>query len=152
MFVLSNSEVRRYISGLANQWFGITWVQISIAILVAILGIVNSLTVTITDRRRELGVLQAVGALRRQVRITIWMEAAGIACIGLVLGLALGAIHLYYVLEMTYRDYPGLRFDYSVPLRCSGSLASHYPRRRTAIGLRSCRGRRPRLIRGGFGI
>ena len=115
LFVLSNREVRKYIAGLTNQWFEITWVQISIAILVAILGIINSLTVTIADRRRELGVLQAVGGLRSQIRLTIWIEAAGIACIGLILGLALGAIHLYYVLEMTYRDYPGLRFDYSYP-------------------------------------
>ncbi len=115
LFVLSNREVRNFIAGLANQWFGITWVQISIAILVAILGIINSLTVTIADRRRELGVLQAVGGLRSQVRLTIWIEAAGIACIGLILGLALGAVHLYYVLQMTYRDYPGLRFDYSYP-------------------------------------
>jgi putative ABC transport system permease protein len=115
LFVLSNREVRNYIAGLTNQWFAITWVQISIAILVAILGIINSLTVTIADRRRELGVLQAVGGLRSQIRLTIWIEAAGIACIGLILGLALGAIHLYYVLQMTYRDYPGLRFDYSYP-------------------------------------
>jgi len=115
IFVLSNREVRRYIGGLADQWFSITWVQISIAILVAILGIINSLTVTIADRRRELGVLQAVGGLRNQIRLTIWMEAAGIAVIGLVLGMALGAIHLHYVLEMTSRDFPGLRFDYIYP-------------------------------------
>ena len=49
--------------------------QIAIAVLVAILGIVNTLTVSITDRRRELGVLQAVGALRGQIRRTIWIEA-----------------------------------------------------------------------------
>jgi putative ABC transport system permease protein len=122
IFVLSNREVRQYIGGLANQWFGITWVQVSIAILVAILGIINSLTVTIADRRRELGVLQAVGGLRSQVRLTIWMEAAGIAVIGLILGLALGAIHLYYVLEMTSRDFPGLRFDYIYPFGVAALL------------------------------
>jgi len=115
LFVLSNAEVRQYVAGLTNQWFRITWVQISVAIVVAILGIFNSLTVTIADRRRELGILRAVGGLRGQVRGTIWMEAAGIAAIGLVLGLGLGAIHLYYVLEMTYRDFPGLRFDYMYP-------------------------------------
>jgi hypothetical protein len=43
------------------------------------------------------------------------MEAAGIAAIGLILGLALGAIHLYYVLQLTARDYPGLKFDYMYP-------------------------------------
>ncbi len=115
LFVLSTREVRDYIGGLADQWFGITWVQISIAILVAILGIINSLTVTIADRRRELAILQAVGGFRNQVRVTIAMEAAGIAAIGLILGLALGAIHLYYVLQLTARDYPGLKFDYMYP-------------------------------------
>jgi putative ABC transport system permease protein len=115
LFVLSSREVRDYVTGLAEQWFSMTWLQISVAILVAILGIVNSLTVTIADRRRELGVLQAVGGLRRQVRATIWMEAATVALVSVCLGLALGAVHLYFVLEISYRDYPGLRFDYSYP-------------------------------------
>ena len=122
LFVLSNAEVREYIAGLTNQWFGITWVQISVAILVAILGIFNSLTVTIADRRRELGILRAVGGRRSQVRGTIWLEAAGLAAIGLILGLGLGAIHLYYVLEMTYRDFPGLRFDYMYPFGVAALL------------------------------
>jgi len=115
LFVLSSREVREYVEGLTDQWFGMTRTQIVIAILVAILGIVNSLTVTITDRRRELGVLQAVGGLRWQVRGAIWMEAVCIALVGVFLGLALGAVHLYCVLEISYRDYPGLRFDYMYP-------------------------------------
>ena len=53
-----------------------------VAVLVAVLGIVNSLTVTIADRRRELGVLRAVGGLRSQVRGAIWMEALTIALVG----------------------------------------------------------------------
>jgi ABC-type lipoprotein release transport system permease subunit len=48
--------------------------------LVAVLGIVNALTVSIADRRRELGVLQAVGGLRWQIRHTIWL--AFLAAIG----------------------------------------------------------------------
>jgi len=55
---------------------GLAYAQIAIAVLVAILGIVNTLTVSIIDRRRELGVLQAVGGLRNQIRHTIWMEAS----------------------------------------------------------------------------
>jgi hypothetical protein len=55
MIVLSNQEVRRYIMRLTDQWFGMTWIQMAIAIMVAILGIVNSLTVSIADRRRESG-------------------------------------------------------------------------------------------------
>ena len=72
-----------------------TYVQIAVAVLVAVLGIVNTLTVSITDRRRELGVLQAVGGLRNQIRQTIWMEAVTIGAIGVILGLAFGALQLY---------------------------------------------------------
>ena len=61
VFVLTNSELKQYILKVTDQWFGLTSVQIAVAVLVAILGIVNTLTVSITDRRRELGVLQAVG-------------------------------------------------------------------------------------------
>ena len=78
VFVLTNSELKSYILKITDQWFGLTSVQIAVAVLVAILGIVNTLTVSITDRRRELGVLQAVGGLRGQIRRTIWIEALSI--------------------------------------------------------------------------
>jgi putative ABC transport system permease protein len=90
-------------------------IQIAVAVLVAILGIVNTLTVSITDRRRELGVLKAVGALRGQIRRTIWLEAGSIAVIGLVLGGALGAISLRYLLDIVQRDALGLRLGYEYP-------------------------------------
>lgn len=123
LFVLANEEVRRYIFRLTDQWFGMTYNQIAVAILVAVLGIVNTLTVSITDRRRELGLLLAVGGLRQQVRRTIWMEALAIGLIGLVLGLGLGALSLYYSLEMTRRDLAGLSLDYVFPLPLATWLA-----------------------------
>jgi putative ABC transport system permease protein len=115
LFVLTNEEVRSYVTKLTDQWFGITYIQIAVAVLVAILGIVNSLTVSITDRRRELGVLQAVGGLRRQVRVTVWLEALAIGTVGLILGLALGALQLYYTLQVTHRDVAGMRLGYEYP-------------------------------------
>jgi putative ABC transport system permease protein len=84
-------------------------------VLVAVLGIMNTLTVSIMDRRRELGVLQAVGARRRQIRYTIWMEALSIGFVGVVLGLGLGAINLHYVLDMTHRDISGMLMPYRFP-------------------------------------
>ena len=78
--MLTNAELKSYILKITDQWFGLTSVQIAVAVLVAILGIVNTLTVSITDRRRELGVLQAVGGLHGQIRRTIWIEALSIGC------------------------------------------------------------------------
>jgi len=116
VFVLTNDELKRYILKVTDQWFGLTSVQIAVAVLVAILGIVNTLTVSITDRRRELGVLQAVGGLHRQIRGTIWIEALSIGTLGLVLGFALGAINLYYILQIVHHDIAGMRLDYVFPI------------------------------------
>lgn len=115
LFVLTNREVRRYILRLTDQWFGITYVQIAVAVLVAVLGIVNTLTVSITDRRRELGVLQAVGGLRNQIRGTIWLEALAVGAVGLILGLAFGALQLFYSLHNEAIDIAGVRLAYEYP-------------------------------------
>jgi putative ABC transport system permease protein len=115
VFVLNNDEVKSYIVRITSQWFALSYVQIAVAVLVAILGIVNTLTVSITDRRRELGVLRAVGGRKGQVRRTIWMEALGIGTLGLVLGFLLGALNLYYVLQIVRQDVIGMRFSYEFP-------------------------------------
>lgn len=122
LFVLTNRDLRRYILRLTDQWFGVTYVQIAVAVIVAILGIVNTLTVSITDRRRELGVLRAVGGLRAQIRRTVRMEALAIAAIGLILGFALGAAQLFYSLEVARRDLAGLRLDYRYPFAIAAYL------------------------------
>ena len=122
VFVLTNADLKGYILKITDQWFGLTSVQIAVAVLVAILGIVNTLTVSITDRRRELGVLQAVGGLRGQIRRTIWIEALSIGVLGLVLGFALGAVNLYYILQVVHRDIAGMRLDYEFPFQVAAAL------------------------------
>lgn len=122
LFVFTNRELKAYILRVTDQWFGLTSLQMAVAVLVAILGIVNTLTVSITDRRRELGVLKAVGALRGQIRRTIWMEAVSVGALGLMLGFGLGAINLYYILEMVERDIAGLRLSYVFPVTVVAAL------------------------------
>jgi putative ABC transport system permease protein len=117
LLVLTNADVRKYVLQLTDQWLAMTYNQMFVAVLVAILGIVNTLTVSITDRRRELGLLQAVGGLRWQIRRTVWAEALSIAAVGLVLGIALGAVNLYYTLGMVKRDVGGLDLDYTFPVQ-----------------------------------
>jgi len=117
VFVLTNGELKSYILKITDQWFGLTSVQIAVAVLVAILGIVNTLTVSITDRRRELGVLRAVGGLHGQIRRTIWLEALSIGTLGLTLGFAFGAVNLYYILQIVHHDIAGMRLDYVFPVR-----------------------------------
>lgn len=122
MFVFTNRELRDYILQLTDQWFALSYIQIAVAVLVAMLGIVNALTVSIADRRRELGVLQAVGGLRWQIRHTIWMEAMAIGLIGLAMGLMMGGVQLYYSLEVTRQDLSGVRLAYEYPVEIALGL------------------------------
>ena len=122
VFVFTNPELKAYILRVTDQWFALSSVQIAVAVLVAVLGIVNTLTVSITDRRRELGVLQAVGAVHAQIRRTIWIEALSIGVLGLVLGFGLGALNLYYTLEVVSNDIGGIRLDYHFPFSTAAGL------------------------------
>ncbi len=60
------------------------------ALVVALVGIVNTLTLSVFERTREIGLLRAVGMTRRQLRRTIRWEAAAIALYGAIVGVALG--------------------------------------------------------------
>jgi len=115
LFVLTNADLKKFVIDLTNQWFGMTYIQLAVALLVAVLGIVNTLTVSITDRRRELGVLQAVGGLRNQIRHTIWLEAVSIGLVGLLLGCVLGALFLYFNVVSFKGEIAGLDVDYRYP-------------------------------------
>lgn len=115
LFVLLNGDVRAYIGGVGRQWFSLAYAQIAVAVLVALLGIVNALTVSIVDRRREIGVLRAIGGLTRQVRRTLWLEAVTIALVGTLLGVALGAVNLAGQLELVRRSVLAMPLDYRFP-------------------------------------
>ncbi len=122
VFVFTNGDLKQYVMRVTDQWLSLTSVQIAVAVLVAILGIVNTLTVSITDRRRELGVLRAVGGLRGQIRRTIWIEALTTGTLGLTLGLLLGAVNLYFTLEIGRMDIVGMRFNYQFPIGTAAML------------------------------
>jgi putative ABC transport system permease protein len=116
LFVLLSEEVRNHVLGLIDRWLRITYIQIAVAVFVAVLGIANALAISILDRRRELGVLRALGALNQQIRRTIWMEGLIIGFIGLIMGVSLGAVVQFYMLELLHKDFAGFSYDYVFPL------------------------------------
>jgi putative ABC transport system permease protein len=63
---------------------------LALAIVIAILGIVNTLALSVVERRREIGMLRAVGMARNQVRRTIYLESVLIAVFGAIVGVILG--------------------------------------------------------------
>jgi putative ABC transport system permease protein len=73
-----------------NQLLALVYVLLALAILIALLGIGNTLALSIFERTRELGVMRAVGMTRSQLRSTIRWESVIIALQGTVLGLLVG--------------------------------------------------------------
>jgi putative ABC transport system permease protein len=75
-----------------NQLLGIVTALLLLAVVVAILGIVNTLVLSVVERARELGVLRAVGGTRRQVRTVVRRESVLMAVLGAFTGIALGTV------------------------------------------------------------
>ncbi len=74
------------------QVYGLFDALAIVAVIVAALGIVNTLTVSVLERVRELGVLRAAGMTRGQVRRTVVVEAGILGIVGAVLGIVTGLI------------------------------------------------------------
>jgi putative ABC transport system permease protein len=73
-----------------TQLLGVVYVMLALAILIALMGIANTLSLAVHERGRELGLLRAVGATRRQVRAMVRWESAITALFGAIVGIALG--------------------------------------------------------------
>ncbi len=73
-----------------DELLGLIYVLLALAVLVALVGIVNTLMLSVFERTREIGLLRAVGMRRRQVRTMIRSESVIIALFGAVVGVVLG--------------------------------------------------------------
>jgi putative ABC transport system permease protein len=73
-----------------NQLLGLIYVLLALAVLVSLIGIVNTLMLSVFERTREIGLLRAVGMKRRQVRGMIRSEAVIISLLGAVVGIVIG--------------------------------------------------------------
>ncbi len=87
---LDQQELKKRQSQGFNQLLGLIYALLSLAVIVSIFGIVNTLVLTIHERTRELGLLRAVGMSRRQVRRLVRYESVITALIGAILGSVLG--------------------------------------------------------------
>ncbi|MGH9169703.1 MAG: ABC transporter permease [Acidimicrobiales bacterium] len=73
-----------------NELLGLVYALLALAGLIALIGIVNTLLLSVFERTREIGLLRAVGMRRRQVRTMIRSEALIIALFGAVVGIVIG--------------------------------------------------------------
>lgn len=92
LWVLTMEELRREVEAVSQASIAAGYPAILIAIAIGLLGIVNSLVASVLDRIREIGILRAVGATRRQVARSIMLEAGIIGLGAAFQAIAVGSV------------------------------------------------------------
>ena len=106
---LSNAEVKKRTTDAINQQFAFFNAIVAIAVLVGMLGIVNTLSMSVLERTREIGVLRALGASRWRVRRAMTDESLLISLAGTVAGMLAGLfVSVIWIVGMQARTFPGL--------------------------------------------
>jgi putative ABC transport system permease protein len=90
--VMNQQELKESREEQVDQLVNLVFALLGLAIIISAFGIANTLALSIHERRRELGMLRAIGMSRRQVRTMIRYEAVITALIGAILGMALGLV------------------------------------------------------------
>ncbi len=90
--VQDRSDVKQSAQKSIDQFVTLLTVLLALSIIIAALGIINTLALSVVERTREIGLLRAIGTSRRQTRRMIRLESVVIALFGAVLGLAIGVV------------------------------------------------------------
>ncbi|MFD3695604.1 ABC transporter permease [Streptomyces sp. NPDC058646] len=88
--VLNQADYKQALKDQVGQLLNMVYGLLGLAIVVAVLGVVNTLALSVVERTREIGLMRAIGLSRRQLRRMIRLESVVIALFGALLGLGLG--------------------------------------------------------------
>ena len=132
--LLSKQEYIDEQAGQVNQLLGLIYGLLFLSVIIAIVGIIITLLLSVFERQREIGLLRAVGMTRSQVRTTVRWESVITSLLGAVLGIVLG-LALGWVVVFSLRD-QGLT-SFQIPIGTTifimvmsfivGVLAAVYP-------------------------
>lgn len=142
LYVLSNVELRDEAMNLVGSAFKVTWAMEVVSVLLALLGIINTLLAAVLDRTREIGLIRAIGAERRQVLALFAAEASFIGLTGGVMGIAVGAVVGFVLTKVVGVQATGWSFPFLFPWAMAAQMlvlsviastvAGLYPARRAA--------------------
>jgi putative ABC transport system permease protein len=138
--VSSLADYKSALSSRINQVLSLFGVLLGLAILIALIGIANTLTLSVLERTRESALLRALGLTRGQLRGMLLVEALLMALLGVILGVCLGAGFGMAMVNAFIKSAGGgvVSIPYSriglylVLGACAGLLAAVQPARRAA--------------------
>jgi putative ABC transport system permease protein len=88
--VRDQADYKHLVKDQVNQLLYMIYALLALAIIVAVLGVINTLALSVVERTREIGLMRAIGTSRRQMRRMIRLESVVISLFGALVGLGLG--------------------------------------------------------------
>ncbi|NLA34244.1 MAG: ABC transporter permease, partial [Actinobacteria bacterium] len=101
ILMIEGNFIGRIIESVFNFLINAVNGLLGMSVVIALIGIVNTLTLSVFERRRELGLLRAVGMTRREVRRMVRFEAVQMSLLGTLIGLGSGALLAWLLLRAT---------------------------------------------------
>lgn len=109
--VYTNVEFRDWIGTLVDKFFLLNYMQLVVAVLVAVVGIANTLIISVAERRREFGIIRSIGGYRGQIRKMVLLEAFSLSVVGVIVG----AVAALFNIQFLSRTVSTVLAGYDVP-------------------------------------
>jgi putative ABC transport system permease protein len=123
-FVVTNAEIRGEVMKIFDQTFLITYALLAVAIVVAVLGVINTLAALILERSRDLALLRILGMSIAQVRRMLVLESSVLGLTSTVAGLAMGYVLSWILIYVINKQSFGWTIAFHTPVRLiAASLA-----------------------------
>jgi putative ABC transport system permease protein len=140
--IKSNQELRDQVFRIFDQTFSVTYILQTIGIIISALGIFLSLTILVTERRREISILRAIGASRGQIEALVLWEAGIIGLLGSFLGIIAGLVLAWILSFVINVSFFGWTISWATPWRflfglpvaviAAALVAGYWPARKAA--------------------
>ncbi len=142
LFVTQHKELRKELSAVAKSVFAYAKAPELITLLVAVMGVIGTMLAAVIDRIREIGMLRAIGATRKQVVLSLVTEAGFLGLAAVVCGVIAGVPQGYIFLKVIGTATSGWNLAYGFPVETAvrmslfvvgaAALAGFFPGRRAA--------------------
>ncbi|MEW2082609.1 ABC transporter permease [Streptomyces sp. NPDC005283] len=107
MSIKDQQDIRNTFGGFINTALNIMYGLLAMALIIAVLGVINTLAMSVFERQQEIGMLRAIGLDRGKVKRMIRLEAVVISVFGAVIGVGLGSFLAWAIGETIRKEIPG---------------------------------------------